>query len=411
MESGAIAEPADLLIRLHPRDDARHYEKYAGRPHVVVEKPFRQTATRSGDGMDIDFMAENTRHLADTLHHSDVVLNVASTIAIEASIFDTPVINIGFDGQPGSNQALMEWHYGSTHFQKVVRSGAVRIAQSNGEMIDLINMYLAVAGDRRRRPPAHRRGAVRVHRRPIGRASGGRDCSRAELFPGRDAVMDIEAHRDLQLLEAVEQNARVTQRTLSTKLGIALGLTNIYLKRLVRKGYIKCVNVQSNRISYLITPRGIVEKARLTYEFMDYSLHLYADVRRRLRTVFQECAAGGRRVAIFGRGEAAELAYLSLKEAGLEPVAIFDGEGGPEFLGMPVRAIRDHAEIEYDLIIVATLERSAQQLRDGAARRRSAARQAHLRSGRSRRRRGRRPTRLAAATDITRNKAEDKTWR
>lgn len=174
--------------------------------------------------------------------------------------------------------------------------------------------------------------------------------------------MDIEAHRDLQLLEAVEQDARVTQRTLSTKLGIALGLTNIYLKRLVRKGYIKCVNVQSNRISYLITPRGIVEKARLTYEFMDYSLHLYAGVRQRLRTVFQECAAGGRRVAIFGRGEAAELAYLSLKEAGLEPVAIFDGEGGPEFLGMPVHPIRDHAEIEYDLIIVATLERSAQQL-------------------------------------------------
>jgi hypothetical protein len=174
--------------------------------------------------------------------------------------------------------------------------------------------------------------------------------------------MDIEAHRDLQLLEAVEQNARVTQRTLSTKLGIALGLTNIYLKRLVRKGYIKCVNVRSNRISYLITPRGIVEKARLTYEFMDYSLHLYGGVRQRLRSVFQECGAGGRRVAIFGRGEAAELAYLSLKEAGLEPVAIFDGEGGPEFLGMPVRPIRDHASVEYDLIIVATLERSAQQL-------------------------------------------------
>jgi DNA-binding Lrp family transcriptional regulator len=174
--------------------------------------------------------------------------------------------------------------------------------------------------------------------------------------------MDIEAHRDLQLLEAVEQNARVTQRTLATKLGIALGLTNIYLKRLVRKGYIKCVNVQSNRISYLITPRGIVEKARLTYEFMDYSLHLYAGVRQRLRTVFQECAAGGRRVAIFGRGEAAELAYLSLKEAGLEPVAIFDGEGGPVFLGMPVRPICEHASVDYDLIIVATLERSAQQL-------------------------------------------------
>src|SRR4051812_48382669 len=140
--------------------------------------------------------------------------------------------------------------------------------------------------------------------------------------------MDIEAHRDLKLLEEVALNSRITQRSLATKLGIALGLTNIYLRRLVRKGYIKCVNVQSNRISYLITPRGIAEKARLTYEFMDYSLHLYREVRQHLRAVLQECAAADRRVAIYGRGEAAELAYLSLKECGLEPVAIFDGEGG-----------------------------------------------------------------------------------
>ena len=143
MSAGTIPEPSELLVRLHPRDETHHYDRYVGVPHVVVEKAFRRTAARSGDGMDVDFMSENTRHLADTLHHSAVVLNVASTLAIEASIFDTPVINIGFDGQPGSNRALMEWHYGSTHFQKVVRSGAVRVAQSSGEMVELINGYLA----------------------------------------------------------------------------------------------------------------------------------------------------------------------------------------------------------------------------------------------------------------------------
>src|SRR3954453_2682026 len=157
--------------------------------------------------------------------------------------------------------------------------------------------------------------------------------------------MDIEAHRDLKLLEAVEQDSRVTQRSLATTLGIALGLTNVYLKRLVRKGYIKCVNVQSNRISYLITPRGIAEKARLTYEFMDYSLHLYGEVRQHLRMVLQECAAAGRRGAICGRGEAAELAYLSLREFGLEPVAIFDDDNDLEFLGMPVRPIAEHHDV------------------------------------------------------------------
>jgi DNA-binding Lrp family transcriptional regulator len=174
--------------------------------------------------------------------------------------------------------------------------------------------------------------------------------------------MDIEAHRDLKLLEAVEEDSRVTQRSLATKLGIALGLTNIYLRRLVRKGYIKCVNVQSNRISYLITPRGIAEKARLTYEFMDYSLHLYGEVRQHLRTVLQDCAAANRRVAIYGRGEAAELAYLSLKECGLEPVAVFDVEGGHDFLGMPVRPVSEHFDVAYDLMIVATLESSGHQV-------------------------------------------------
>src|SRR5438132_10304927 len=114
--------------------------------------------------------------------------------------------------------------------------------------------------------------------------------------------MDIEAHRDLKLLEEVEKDSRITQRSLATKLGIARGLTNIYLRRLVRKGYIKCVNLQANRISYLITPRGIAEKARLTYEFMDYSLHLFGEVRQHLRGVLHECAAADKRVAIYGCG-------------------------------------------------------------------------------------------------------------
>lgn len=176
--------------------------------------------------------------------------------------------------------------------------------------------------------------------------------------------MDLEAHRDLRLLEAVHQDSRVTQRGLASQLGMALGLANIYLKRMIRKGFIKVVNVQPNRITYLITPRGIAEKARLTYEFMDYSLHLYGEVRQHLRAALQDCAAAGQRVAICGRGEAAELAYLSLKETGLEPVAVFDSEGGREFLGMPVRPIAEHDQVEFDLIIVATLDPASTKAAD-----------------------------------------------
>jgi DNA-binding MarR family transcriptional regulator len=176
--------------------------------------------------------------------------------------------------------------------------------------------------------------------------------------------MDVEAHRDLRLLEAVHEDGRVTQRGLASKLGMALGLANIYLKRMVHKGFIKVVNVQPNRITYLVTPRGIAEKARLTYEFMDYSLHLYGEVRQHLREALSDCAAAGQRAAIYGSGEAAELAYLSIKESGLELVAVFDETGGGSFLGMPVLSISEHATIAFDLIIVATMDRSGQQLQD-----------------------------------------------
>ena len=168
--------------------------------------------------------------------------------------------------------------------------------------------------------------------------------------------MDVEARRELTVLDAVARDQHITQRNLAAKLGIALGLTNIYLKRLIRKGFIKCTNIQSNRLLYLITPQGIAEKTRLTYEFMDYSLHLYREVRQHLTEVLRPCRDGGaERIAVYGTGEAAELAYLSLKEQGLEPVAIFDAPGGGTFLGMPIRDLSECALVPFDRLIVATL--------------------------------------------------------
>ncbi|MDA1184651.1 MAG: winged helix-turn-helix transcriptional regulator [Acidobacteria bacterium] len=170
-------------------------------------------------------------------------------------------------------------------------------------------------------------------------------------------TMDLAERRNLQALEAIAEDTRLTQRMLSNRLGIALGLTNVYLKRLIRKGYVKCVNLQSNRLRYLLTPRGIVEKSRLTYEFMQYSLFLYGQVRQHLRTVLEPYTHSDlKRVALYGTGEEAELAYLSLTELGLEMVAVFDADGSTgSFLGQPVCDIANHADVSFDLLLVATL--------------------------------------------------------
>src|SRR5690242_21271370 len=104
---------------------------------------------------------------------------------------------------------------------------------------------------------------------------------------------------------------------------MALGLTNLYLKRLVRKGYVKCVTVAPNRLVYSLTPKGLARKARLTYEFMKYSLDFYHDARQHLRRSLAS-VTGKTRVAIYGTGDAAELVYLLLREMGHELVAVFD---------------------------------------------------------------------------------------
>ena len=175
--------------------------------------------------------------------------------------------------------------------------------------------------------------------------------------------MDAESQRDLQLLEALEEQSTITQRTLASRLGIALGLTNLYLKRLIRKGYVKCVTVAPNRLVYLVTPQGLAIKARLTYEFMKYSLDFYRDVRGHLRHSLSAGVNGRKRIAVYGTGDVAELVFLLVKEMGLDLVAVFDEQPG-RFLGLPVHAIADHETHAYDVLIVAVFEKP------GAARKR-----------------------------------------
>jgi hypothetical protein len=142
MRSGAWRHAVQLLVRLHPRDELDAYSEFQNAPDVVIEKPFRPTV-RAGDGLAIDITAENQRHLANTMRHSDVVTNVASTLAIEAAIFDTPVVNISFDGEGPS-----EWvrsarrYYRFTHYTNITRHGAVRVADAPDQLVDFIGRYL-----------------------------------------------------------------------------------------------------------------------------------------------------------------------------------------------------------------------------------------------------------------------------
>lgn len=143
MSQNRYVKPVQILVRLHPRDDRSHYTGFERTPGLIIEKPFRDTV-RAADGMAVDVTAESQQHLADTLHHSDVIINVASTIAVEAAIFDTPVVNISFDGETPSDFARSaQRYYRFTHYTNITRHNAVRVAESPGALIEQINAYLA----------------------------------------------------------------------------------------------------------------------------------------------------------------------------------------------------------------------------------------------------------------------------
>ncbi|MEE9154213.1 MAG: winged helix-turn-helix transcriptional regulator, partial [candidate division NC10 bacterium] len=130
--------------------------------------------------------------------------------------------------------------------------------------------------------------------------------------------MDVQGKRELELLKEIAEGEEITQRALAKKLGIALGLTNLYIKRLAKKGYIRIVNVKRSRIKYLLTPRGIAEKARLAYQFMEYSLGYYMKLRETYRQrLLPLRRSEGRRVLLVGSGEVAEIAALVLWELDL----------------------------------------------------------------------------------------------
>jgi len=169
--------------------------------------------------------------------------------------------------------------------------------------------------------------------------------------------------RDLEILAAIGEGQPLTQRALTQRLGVALGLTNLYLKRLAKKGLIKITEFPNKpsprkRLRYVLTPKGLVEKSRLTYEYMAYSLGIYRRTRGTLRETLSHLPGNGtKRVALYGTGEAAELAYVTLKELGLEPVGVFAREAGGTFLGFPVGSIAEVPNESIDGVVVATFDR------------------------------------------------------
>lgn len=169
---------------------------------------------------------------------------------------------------------------------------------------------------------------------------------------------DIKA---FQLLSEVADEQPVSQRELARRLGIALGLVNSYIKNFVAKGYIRIKNYPQNRYAYLLTPRGLAEKGRLACQHVHYFTNLYTVTRQEYLQLFRELSARGvRRIAFCGVDEVAEIAWLSLQEAGLELAAVMDdANNGSLFMGHRISPLEQTGSTDGMPIVIASLKRGA----------------------------------------------------
>ncbi|MGD0999516.1 MAG: winged helix-turn-helix transcriptional regulator [Candidatus Brocadiia bacterium] len=172
--------------------------------------------------------------------------------------------------------------------------------------------------------------------------------------------MDRHAYHTLQILDHVEKTPLLTNRRVASKLDVSVKLAHALVKQLVQKGMLDIRKHHARRWDYFLTPKGIAEKARLTYEFIDFTMQFYREARRRSSEVLAQARKSGvTRVAFLGASELAEIAYLGIQEQKLQLADVFDDAlAGQKFLGLTVRPVSDLPLSAAEKVLVTAFDRT-----------------------------------------------------
>lgn len=182
---------------------------------------------------------------------------------------------------------------------------------------------------------------------------------RAARGPAAAAERDNDI--TMELLHAVEADGRASQRSLARQLDIALGLTNAYLKRCVRRGWVKVSEAPANRYVYYLTPQGFAEKSRRTANYLYNSFRFYRRARNQCDELLAQAAdSGRRRIALAGAGELAEIALLCALQHEVEIVGVVDEEATANRF-RHVALVRELESLPaFDAVLVTDLKRPQQ---------------------------------------------------
>lgn len=154
----------------------------------------------------------------------------------------------------------------------------------------------------------------------------------------------------LKLFNEIETNKSQTQRTLSRKLGVALGLANSLIKKLVKKGLLKISQAPMKRYKYYLTPKGFVEKTKLTAEYLKFSLEFYKKSKCHFEYEFSQLKKiNYKQIVIIGVGELTEIAILAANIQNIKISKILcDSKVNKLFYGISVLDLKKEKKIFND---------------------------------------------------------------
>ncbi|MBB28945.1 MAG: MarR family EPS-associated transcriptional regulator [Gemmatimonadetes bacterium] len=166
----------------------------------------------------------------------------------------------------------------------------------------------------------------------------------------------------LAVLEALEDQERITQRELADVTGLNLKKVNYCLNQLLEQGFVKFQRVRKNpdkrAYLYILTPDGIKAKSQLTYRFLKFTLDFYNKMEKTIKRCLDEMRKSGvERIALFGASEVAKILLSLLKSEHLTVECVLDGNfKGLEFHGVPVLKEDDVKELCVDAVLITSLD-------------------------------------------------------
>ena len=124
---------------------------------------------------------------------------------------------------------------------------------------------------------------------------------------------------EYKVLEILNKDNNLTQRHIAKKAGISLGLTNIIIRRLVKKGFLKIKNMNRKSILYNLTPKALIEKSYRTYHYFEKTVKDVVKIREKIQDEIIKrnniCVSD---IIIIGNNEISEIARWAIQEMKLK---------------------------------------------------------------------------------------------